>query len=83
MEGDQLERAQKLVGLAERLDATPSQVALAWCLRLPEISSAIIGARDLKQLEENAAAADLELDEATLAELEAVFPGPVERDTTT
>ena len=58
-------------------------MALAWCLRRPEITSVIIGARTSEQLEENAAAAELELDATTVARLDEIFPGPVARDTAT
>ena len=50
MERDQLERAAKLVALAREAGHTATRVALAWCLRLPEISSVIIGARNTSQL---------------------------------
>lgn len=54
---------------AERLAAwtasrglgSPAQVALAWVLRRPEVSSAIIGATNVAQLEENLGAATIEL----------------------
>jgi aryl-alcohol dehydrogenase-like predicted oxidoreductase len=57
------------VAAAERLAAwtaarglgTPAQVALAWVLRRPEVSSAIIGATSTAQLEENLAAASIQL----------------------
>jgi len=40
---------------------TPTQIALAWVLRRPEISSAIIGASSVEQLEENVKAIDVKL----------------------
>ena len=50
--------------------ATSAQVALAWVIRHPN-TVAIPGARTIAQLEENAAAADLELTDAEFAELTA------------
>ncbi|MCC6612953.1 MAG: aldo/keto reductase [Anaerolineae bacterium] len=55
--------------VAERHDASPSRVALAWTLHRPAISSVIIGARRLDHLEDNIAAADLQLTEQDVKEL--------------
>ncbi len=46
---------------AARGSETSSQLALAWVLRRPEISSAIIGASSVEQLEENVKAFDVKL----------------------
>jgi aryl-alcohol dehydrogenase-like predicted oxidoreductase len=54
---------------------TPSQVALAWVLRRPEVSSAIIGASRIEQLEENLKASDLELGPKDWLEAEAAIRG--------
>ncbi|KAF9926900.1 hypothetical protein FBU30_003621 [Linnemannia zychae] len=43
----------KLGQLAKRLDCTTSQLALAWCLKNPNISSVITGASKPSQIEEN------------------------------
>ena len=51
--------------------ATPAQVALAWVIHHPN-TVAIPGARTIEQLEENAAAADLDLGGAELARLSSV-----------
>jgi aryl-alcohol dehydrogenase-like predicted oxidoreductase len=55
--------------VAERHGATPGQVALAWTLAQGEHVIPIPGTRRPHHLEENAAAADLELSAADLAEL--------------
>lgn len=47
--------------IAKELDATPSQVALSWITNQPGVTAPIIGARTLSQLENNLAAADLDL----------------------
>jgi len=57
--------------IAAAHDATPAQVALAWVIHHPN-TVAIPGARTIEQLEENAAAADLELDDDELARLSAL-----------
>jgi aryl-alcohol dehydrogenase-like predicted oxidoreductase len=58
---------------AERLGVTLSQLALAWNWQQPGVTSAIAGSRDAEHTRSNAAAGDLELDERTLAELEALI----------
>ncbi|MEH0109676.1 aldo/keto reductase [Tersicoccus sp. MR15.9] len=55
---------------AKRLDATPSQVALAWLLRRSPVMMPIPGTGSVEHLEENMRAADVELDDATVAELD-------------
>jgi aryl-alcohol dehydrogenase-like predicted oxidoreductase len=47
--------------VAAELGATPPQVALAWLLGFPEVSSVIIGVRTMAQLEDDLGAAGLEL----------------------
>ncbi len=56
---------------AERLDATPAQVALAWLLQRSSVMLPIPGTSSLEHLEENCAAAGLELDRETVATLDA------------
>lgn len=63
----------KLRPLAERHNATVAQVAVAWVLRRPEVSSAIVGARRVWQVEQNAGAAAVRLTEADLGEIEAIL----------
>ena len=59
-----------LIEAAGQLDATPARVALAWVVGRPGVSSTIIGARRLTQLEDNLAAADLELSAELVARLD-------------
>jgi pyridoxine 4-dehydrogenase len=54
---------------AERLGALPSQVAIAWLLALAPNTLLIPGTSSLQHLEENLAAADLELDDQALTSL--------------
>jgi L-glyceraldehyde 3-phosphate reductase len=51
-----LERARALNGIAENRGQTLAQLALTWILRRPEITSALIGASSVDQLEQNIAA---------------------------
>ncbi|MHC6224937.1 aldo/keto reductase [Pseudomonas sp. X10] len=47
--------------IAEQHDVSPAQVALAWLLAKPAVSSVIIGAKRVDQLQDNLAAVDLKL----------------------
>jgi pyridoxine 4-dehydrogenase len=59
-----------LARAAERLEATPSQVALAWLLHRSPVMLPIPGTSRVKHLEDNTAAALLELDPESLRELD-------------
>jgi len=63
---DVLEAVQQLQPIADGLGISMAQLALAWVLRRDEVACAIIGASRPEQVEENAAAAGIELDESTL-----------------
>jgi 1-deoxyxylulose-5-phosphate synthase len=65
-----LEAVQRLRPIAEGLGITMAQLALAWVLREPNIASAIIGASRPQQVDDNAAASGIELDEATLVAID-------------
>jgi aryl-alcohol dehydrogenase-like predicted oxidoreductase len=59
-----------LAGIAERKDATPAQIALAWLLAQKPWIVPIPGTSKLHRLEENNAAADIELTPDDLREIE-------------
>ena len=48
---------EKLMDLANGLGATPAQIAIAWCLKNPNVSTVILGATSSTQLQENLDAA--------------------------
>lgn len=54
---DYLEKARKLNEIAAARNQTLSQLAISWVLRKPQVTSALIGASSVAQLEENLAAA--------------------------
>jgi aryl-alcohol dehydrogenase-like predicted oxidoreductase len=57
-----------LVGIAKKRDVSPAQIALAWILANDAVSSVIIGARKMPQLEDNLKAVDITLSaEETMA----------------
>lgn len=59
--------------IAERFGCTVAQLALAWNVHQPGVTSAIAGSRDPAHVRANAAAGDIELDDATLGELDALL----------
>ena len=59
-----------VLAVAGELAATPSQVALAWLLKKPMVTSVIFGARSREQLDDNLAAATLKLDDAQVKRLD-------------
>jgi aryl-alcohol dehydrogenase-like predicted oxidoreductase len=61
--------------LCSKLGEEPADVAMAWLLTRPAVCSPIIGPRTIEQLTTSLRALELELDEATLAELDSIFPG--------
>jgi voltage-dependent potassium channel beta subunit len=56
---DKIAKVKQLTEVAAELGASMSQLALAWLLRLPEISSVITGASRASQVHENLKAADV------------------------
>ena len=59
----------ELDDVADRYEATPAQVALAWQLAQPGITAPIASATSLEQLQDLVAAAQLQLDGDALADL--------------
>jgi aryl-alcohol dehydrogenase-like predicted oxidoreductase len=60
----------RVVELAQERGASPAQVALAWILRQPAVTSPIVGASKMKHLEEAVAALDLTLSDEECKRLE-------------
>jgi aryl-alcohol dehydrogenase-like predicted oxidoreductase len=69
-----LSRNLELVELLRKIGAqygcSPGEVAIAWTLRHPAITGAIVGGRSAKQVEEIVAAVDLRLSQAEIGEIE-------------
>jgi len=68
-----LNTVEKLKIVAARLSITCSQLAIAWTLRRPEVTSAIVGARKPSQIEETARAGDIVIPPDALSEIEAIL----------
>ncbi len=67
-----LAAVERLRPIAERLGISLAQLALAWNVHQPGVTVAIAGSRDPEHVRSNAAAGDIELDDATRSELDAV-----------
>jgi len=68
---ENLERIRALNDIAQRRGQTLAQLALAWTLRDPRVTSTLIGASSVAQLEDNIGALDrLDFDDDELAEIE-------------
>ncbi|MEM9490341.1 MAG: aldo/keto reductase [Myxococcota bacterium] len=59
-----------VLDLSMKMDASPAQIALAWLLRKETVTSVIFGARTEAQLDENLKAADIELSDDQVAQLD-------------
>jgi aryl-alcohol dehydrogenase-like predicted oxidoreductase len=75
-----LERVQRLRPVAEELGLSMAQLALAWVLREENVASAIIGATRPEQVEDNAAATEVELDAGTLERIDEILGDTVRWD---
>jgi voltage-dependent potassium channel beta subunit len=73
MTDEVLSRVQKLKGFAEEKGLTMPQLALAWCLRQQNVSSVIVGATSVAQLEANVAASGVELEPEEFEAAEAIL----------
>jgi len=70
---DQVVRYEQLCA---ELGEHPSDVALAWLLARPGVTAPIIGPRTIEQLDGNLNALDVALDDATMKQLDEIWPGP-------
>jgi len=62
--------------LCKEIDESPADVALAWVLNNPVVTSPIVGPRTIEQLNENTAAINIKLTEDVLKKLDEIWPGP-------
>ena len=69
----QLLKVQRLLPIAEQEGLSLSQLALAWCLRNPEVSSVIIGASKPAQVQENVIASGKQLSPTTIQRIEEIL----------
>jgi aryl-alcohol dehydrogenase-like predicted oxidoreductase len=75
-------RGEPLIGVlkavADKHDRSPAQIAIAWLLKQQIVSTVIVGAKRVAQLQENVQSVSIELDGQDMAELDAVTRLPVE-----
>jgi aryl-alcohol dehydrogenase-like predicted oxidoreductase len=72
---ERLDEVRALTEVAEDLDCTTAQLALAWCLTNPDVSTVITGASKPHQVEENMQALDVveKIDDAVEARIEDIL----------
>jgi aryl-alcohol dehydrogenase-like predicted oxidoreductase len=70
-----LKRVQATKALAAEAHLSLSQFALAWVLRQPNVAAAIVGASRPEQVDDNAAAAGVEVAPELFTQAEALLPG--------
>lgn len=78
-----LETVRRLMPIAQRLGVSLPTLALAWSKQHDFVASTIVGATSVEQLQEALPAADLVLDQETLAEIDAIdaeIPNPMAED---
>ena len=68
--------ADEAAAVAQEIGCTPGQVALAWTMLNPAVTSPVLGARTPAQLEDNLGALDLTLAEEHIARLDAASAVP-------
>ena len=69
---------ERLTALAERRGLSPAQIALAWLLHKPGVTAPIVGASQMRHLEQAVAAVDVQLSPEEILELEEPYrPHPV------
>jgi aryl-alcohol dehydrogenase-like predicted oxidoreductase len=70
---DAVPRVERLSAIAERLGVTTAQLAVAWVTHQQGVTAAICGTLSAANARANSAAGEIELDAATLAEIDALF----------
>ncbi len=72
---DKVAKVTQLMSLAKKVNCTPAQLAIAWCLKNPRVSSVITGASTVEQVQENMKAFEAyqRLDASTWSEIEKIF----------
>ena len=66
---------QALVDIAGRHGNTPTQMAMAWCLKIPGVTSVIIGADTPERVRENWKAIDIQIGDEEMARLDELSSG--------
>ena len=75
-----LTRVQELLPVAKEAGLTMAQLAVAWVLQNPNVSTAIVGATRPEQVRENVQASGVELDEEVMRRIDDALGPEIERD---
>lgn len=77
---ENIEKVRKFTTIAEELESTPAQLAIAWVLRRKDVSTVITGASKMEQLDDNLEAAGLvdKLDDDILDRIDVIFNGSLD-----
>ena len=70
------QKGQELAAIAKDFGASAAELAIAWCLRNPNVSSVILGASRVEQLQQNHKALELQLTDDVLNRIETLYPQP-------
>jgi aryl-alcohol dehydrogenase-like predicted oxidoreductase len=70
-----LKIAERVVEVAQRLGRAPGEVAIAWTLRRPDVTGAIVGMRSTVQVQQIVGASDFRLDQESITWLESSLVG--------
>ena len=67
-------KGQELLKIAQEMGTTAAQLAIAWCLRRPEVTSVILGTKTVQQLKENLKAVELKIPDEVIVKLDELYP---------
>jgi len=67
-------KAQEFASIAGDLGVTPAQLAIAWCLRNPAVTSVISAATKVSQVEDNIAASEIDIPDDAADKIDELFP---------
>jgi aryl-alcohol dehydrogenase-like predicted oxidoreductase len=80
MSDEILDAVQRLRPVAEEVDLSLAQLAVAWVLQNPNVAAALVGASRPEQVAENVKAAGVRLPQETMARIDEVLGGVIVRD---
>lgn len=69
-------KGQELVKIAGDFGVGAAELAIAWTLKNPNVSSVILGTSSVAQLQQNLKALDVRLTDDVVAKLEELYPAP-------
>lgn len=67
-------KGQELVKIAKEMGVSAGQLAIAWIIKHPAVTSAILGIRTVEQMKENLKAVEIEIPDEVMAKLDELYP---------